>query len=132
MPDYTPVNNVDTITLTTSAVVTGGQLLDATGNNTCGPSGGALRPIGVALHDAPSGGRVTLAVLPGAVHEVTIFNAVTIAAGAPVIPHVAAANGTVDTGTLATVAAAGVLIGVCLVGGTGNAGGTVKARFIGI
>jgi carbonic anhydrase/acetyltransferase-like protein (isoleucine patch superfamily) len=133
MPDYTPVNNASaqTFTSTASAAITGGQVLDATGNNTVGPSAGALHPVGVALHDAPSGGRVSVAMISSVIHECVIKNTVVIAAGAPIIPASAAA-GQIDTGTLATVAAAGTLIGVCLSGGTGNAGGTVKARFIGI
>jgi len=49
-------------------------------------------------------------------------------AGAPII---AGTTGFVNTGTLATVAAAGTLIGICIRGGTGD-GSTVKARFIGV
>jgi hypothetical protein len=71
-------------------------------------------------------------MLPNVIHEVAIANTVVIAAGAPIIPNVAAGSGQVATGALATVAGAGLLIGVCLIGGTGNAGGTVKARFIGV
>jgi len=131
MSDYTPVNTDKPWTSTASAAITGGQIVEATGNGTVGPSAGTLRPVGVAEHDAPSGGRVTVWPLPGNIHEVPIKNTIVIAAGAPIVAAAASA-GNVDTGTLATVAAAGTLIGVCLVGGTGNAGGTVKARFIGI
>ncbi len=130
MPDYTPVNNAETITLTTSAVVAGGQLLTASGNNTVAPSTTGDHPVGVALHDAPSGGRVTLALISSVVHEIAIQNTIVLAANSPVIAGTA---GTVALGsTLAAAAAAGTLIGICTVGGTGNAGGTVKARFIGI
>jgi hypothetical protein len=129
MPDYTPVNNPETITLTTAAVVTGGQLVTVTSAGTVQPSTTGEHSIGVALHDAPSGGRVAIAMLSSVVHEVAIQNTIVIASGAPIIAGTA---GTVNTGTLATVAAAGTLLGICSVGGTGNAGLTVKARFIGV
>jgi len=131
MADYTPVNQDKPFTQTASATITGGQLLDSTGNGTVGPSAGTLRPIGVAEHDAVSGGRVTVWPMPGNVHELVIKNTVVIAAGNPIIAASGSA-GNVDTGTLATVAAAGTLIGICIQGGTGNAGGTVKARFVGV
>jgi hypothetical protein len=130
--DYTPVNaDAGPFTATASATIAGGQLLDATGDGTVGPAAGTLHPVGVAAHDAPSGGRVSVFPLLGYVHEVAIKNTVAIAAGAPIVAAASAA-GKVDTGTLATVAAAGTLIGVCVKGGTGNAGGTVLARFVGI
>jgi hypothetical protein len=125
MPDYTPVNNVDSITLTASAAVTGGTVMVSTGINTCGPAAGqTVKAIGVALHDAPSGGRVALAVLPGAIHEVAVNGVAVVAAGAALVPDAA---GTVSGGTLATLAAAGTLLGVALNGATGPA----KIRFIG-
>ena len=131
MADYTPVSSVNfaTFTSTASATITGGQLLTASGNNTVAPSTTGDHSVGVALHDAPSGGRVTVAMVSSVVHEVAIQNTIDIAAGAPIIAGTA---GSVNTGTLATVAGAGTLLGICLAGGTGNAGLTVKARFIGI
>ena len=127
MGDYTPVNNVDVITGTASATITGGQLLTASGNGTVAPSTTGDHSVGVALHDAPSGGRVSYALISSVIHEVTIQGVVAIAAGAPIIAGTA---GTINTGTLATVAAAGTLLGICIVGGTGGTG-SGKARFIG-
>lgn len=131
MGDYMPVNtDTAAFTQTASAAITGGQLLDNTGAGTVGPCAGAKHPVGVAAHDAPSGGRVTVYILGGQVHEVLIKTSSVLAAGAPVVPAASAA-GMVDTGTLATVAAAGTFIGITLTGGTGD-GTTVKARFIGV
>jgi Uncharacterized conserved protein (DUF2190) len=126
MPDYTPVNNVDSITLTASAAITGGQVLVSTGINTVAPSAGqTVKALGVALHDAPSGGRVTLAVLPGAVHEVPVQGVAVVASSTALVPDAA---GTVSAGaSLGAAAAAGTLLGIALNGATGPA----KIRFIG-
>lgn len=129
MADYTPVySDENAFTSTASAPITGGQLVTASGNGTVAPSTTGDHSIGVAEHDAPSGGRVTVYLLSGLVHEVTIQGVVAIAAGAPVIAGTA---GTINTGVLATVAGAGTLLGICLVGGTGGTG-SGKARFIGV
>jgi hypothetical protein len=125
MGDYTPVNNVDSVTFTATATITGGQLVTISGNNSVAPSTTGDRSVGVALHDAASGGRVTCAVLPGAIHELTIQGVVVIAAGNDIV---AGTTGTINKGTLATDAAAGTLLGICVSGGTGPA----KARFIGV
>jgi len=68
MADYTPITIPRGLvfTSTTSAVVTGGQLLTASGTGTVAPSTTGDHPVGVALHDAPSGGRVTICPLSGA------------------------------------------------------------------
>lgn len=131
MGDYTPVNSdMAAYTATAGAGITGGQLVTQTSTALqVTPSVAGDRSIGVAAHDAPSGGRVTVYILPGMIHEVLIKNTVVIAAGAPIIASSVA--GLVDTGTLATVAAAGTLLGIALKGGTGD-GTTVKARFIGL
>jgi hypothetical protein len=128
MPDYTPVNNVDTITMTAGAVITGGQLLSVSASNTVVPSTTGDHSVGVALSDCPSGGRVSMALISGAVHELAIQGAVAIAAGVPVIAGTA---GTINTAALATAAGAGTLLGICTVAGTGGVG-TGKARFIGV
>lgn len=66
---------------TTSAAVTGGQVLVITGSGTVGPSAGASASvIGVAAHDAASGARVTVYV--GGVQE--LVNTGGITAGAQV------------------------------------------------
>ena len=129
MGDYQPVKRDSPFTLTASATITGGQLLTASGAGTVAPSTTGDHSIGVAGFDTVSGQPVTIWPLSGANHEIVIQNTIVIAAGAPIIAGTA---GTVNTGTLATVAAAGTLLGICVTGGTGNAGGTVKARFVGI
>lgn len=130
MGDYTPVNNVDTFTMTTSAAVTGGQLVTASGAGTVAPSTTGDHSIGVALFDAPSGGRVTVAFIPVAVHETTVQGTTTITAGGPVS---AGTTGTVvaSTTSMATAAAAGLLLGIALTTATGGTG-TGKVRWIGV
>lgn len=62
MPDFTPIHKPgQAITLTASAAITGGQLLEVTGDNTVGPAAAAsLKVVGQAGHDAASGARVTV------------------------------------------------------------------------
>lgn len=70
------------VTFTTTAVVSGGQLLAVSGNRTVAPAGaGSSAWIGVAAFDAASGAKVT--VESGGVHELASTGA--IAAGANVI-----------------------------------------------
>jgi hypothetical protein len=97
------------------------------------PAGGTKRPIGVAAFDAISGQRVTVYLLPGMIHEVLVKSGVTIGLGAPVIPSTSSAPqlGQADTGVLATVAAAGTLIGIALKASAAGDGTSVKVRFIG-
>ena len=61
MADYTPKYlHADQISSTASAAVTGGQTLMVSGSGTVAPAAadsGAV--VGVAAHDAPSGGRVS-------------------------------------------------------------------------
>jgi len=129
MGDYTPPNSDSgPISLTASATITGGQLVTVSGAQTVAPSTTGDHSIGVAAFDAVNGGRVAVWPLDGYQHEVLIQNAAVIAAGAPII---AGTTGFVNTGALATVAAAGTLLGICVKGGTGD-GTTVKARFIGV
>jgi len=129
MGDYSPVNAMGKVPhrKTASATITGGQLLTASGNNTVAPSTAGDRSIGVAAKDAVNGEPVPVWPITGVEHEVTITGAVVIAANNPII---AAASGQVNTGTLATVAAAGTLLGVCTRGGTGGSA-TPTARFVG-
>jgi hypothetical protein len=125
MADYTPVYSGGAVpfTLTTSAAVTGGQVLVASAAGTVGPSAGASAvAIGVAAHDAASGGKVTVWPLANVVHELTTTGTVTALDGVT-----SGTAGTVATGVVATVAAAGTLIGIALTTATtGN-----KVRFVG-
>jgi predicted RecA/RadA family phage recombinase len=50
------------LTLTASATITGGQIVAYTGNRTVGPAGAASMAVaGIALHNAASGEKVTVA-----------------------------------------------------------------------
>ena len=112
MADYTPVitGGAQPSTMTTSAPVTGGQVLIVTGSSTVGPAAAASGlVVGVAAHDAASGAQVTVWPLPGVTHETVTPTGIT--AGNALS---SAAAGTVDPGTLGTLAAAGTLIGVAL------------------
>ncbi|GAA3251643.1 capsid cement protein [Nonomuraea helvata] len=125
MADYLPVylNGVEPFTMTASAPVTGGQVLAASGVGTvaptAGPSGAA---IGIAQNDAPTGGLVTVWPLSGVVHEST--SPAGVAAGAALT---SSTSGGIDSGTLASIAAAGTHIGTALT----TAGAGAKARWIG-
>lgn len=127
MSDYTPVTSDQAaFTSTASAGISGGQVLQVSGNGTVAPcTANTQRAIGVAASDTPSGGRVTYYLLPGMIHEAVNNNAGTITAGAAIT---AGASAGVDTGTLATVAAAGTLIGIALTTATTGS----KVRFLGV
>ncbi|WP_101791023.1 capsid cement protein [Nonomuraea indica] len=97
MSDYLPIfTPAETATFTTSAAVTGGQLLAVSGNGTVAPAAaGSASWIGVASGDATSGARVTV-FCRGTVHESTASGAIT--AGAQLATGAA--------GTVASLAAA--------------------------
>lgn len=127
MADYSPVFSGGAIpfTSTTSATVTGGQVLIASGAGTVGPATAAAATcVGVAAHDAASGAIVTVWPLTNVVHEITVVAAATVTAADGVIAGTA---GTVNTGVIATQAAAGALIGIALTTATAPN----KVRFIG-
>ena len=125
MGDYTLVNSDKMWTSTASAAITGGQLLQVSGAGTVAPTtANTQRAIAVAGSDAPNGGRVNVWPIPGNIHESTNNNAGTITAGAAIT---AGGSAGVDTGALATVAAAGTLIGIALT----TAATATKVRWIG-
>lgn len=112
MSDYSPVFTAGAVPFTSvaSATITGGQVLYVSGTGTVAPTAGANgAAIGVAAHDAASGARVTVWPLPGVVHETTSPAGVT--AGAALA---SSTSGGVDSGTLATLAAAGTFLGIAL------------------
>jgi hypothetical protein len=119
MPDYTPVNEPDRISLTASAAITGGQLLSVSGVNTVAPAASAGCVIGVAAYDAASGTRVTV-LERDMVHQTTTTNGVT--AGDVLI---AGTGGVVETAS--TSASAAAVIGVAL----NTAAALAKARWKG-
>lgn len=125
MADYTPIHSGGAIpfTSTTSGVVTGGQLVAASGNFTVAAAGAASTAVvGVAAHDAPSGGKVTVWPITNVTHEITSTG--TIAAGDAIV---SGAAGVAAQAAVATAAAAGTLIGKAFAAATGGA----VVRFIG-
>jgi hypothetical protein len=89
----------DRYTSTTSATVTGGQLLYISGDNTVAPTTAATAAwIGVAMADAASGAPVS--VYTEGIHELAASGA--IAAGDLVIPAAAGAVATIGSVTATT------------------------------
>lgn len=89
MAEYTVVfpTGAAPITLQASATITGGRLVEVTGNLTVGPAGAAsTKVVGVAAFDAASGAKVDVWPLAGVVHETTASGAINagdnLAAGA--------------------------------------------------
>jgi hypothetical protein len=107
MSQYTPVYfEADKLCDTTSAAVTGGQLLYVSGDNTVAPTTAATSAwIGVAASDAASGTRVTY--YTEGVHDLAASGS--IAAGDNVIP---AASGAVATQGTPSAANATQVVGV--------------------
>ena len=130
MTDYTPAKSggAAPFTSTASGTVYGGRLVTANGDGTVALSTTGNHAVGVAGHDAVSGASVTVYPLANVTHQTQIENGETVAAGGPVI---AGATGYVKSGTLATVAAAGTLLGIILSGGTGSDATPVYATWIG-
>lgn len=124
MADYTPVfsGGAQPFTATTSAAVTGGRVLEVSGNNTVAHAGAASTvAVGVAAHDAASGAKVSVWPLDNVVHELSASGAITAAAGI-----VTAAAGEVATAVVGTAAAAGTLIGIAATTAASN-----KVRVVG-
>jgi hypothetical protein len=128
--DYVPVYiDGDEISLTATAAITAGQLLEVTGIGTVGPASAAsLKVVGVAAADTASGNRVMIFSRgQGSIHEV--INSGGVTAGDQLI---AAAGGKVATlapaaaATLGDVNNARAVIGVAL----GTAADALKVRFL--
>lgn len=113
MGDYIPVYaDNDQFTRTASAAITGGQLVEVTGNGTVGPAGAAsTKVIGVAAHDAASGAKVSV-YCRDTLHETTVGTSGDMLAGDQVKAGAA--------GTIVKDASPAVLvtIGVCTTGAT--------------
>jgi hypothetical protein len=126
MADYAPVysGGAEPFTATTSGAVTGGKVLAQSGEGTVAHAGAdSTQFVGVAAHDAPSGGRVTVWPIVNVIHELTASGA--IAAGAGVQT---AAAGDVKTAVTSTAAAAAgaLLVGIALGAAANN-----KVRVLG-
>lgn len=107
MADYTPVfaNGTAPWTLQASATVTGGRLVEVTGNGTVGPAGAAsVKVLGVAATDAATGAKVQVWPLAGLTHKVLGTGA--IAAGDNLAAGAAGVVAAIGAGTF------GQLIGV--------------------
>lgn len=107
MSSYTPVYSPgDAISLTASATITGGQLVEVTGSGTVGPAGAnSTKVVGIAAFDAVSGQRVS-------VHTGKIVQEA-VASGAITAGDLVAAAAAGQVATNATPAA-GVQIGIAL------------------
>lgn len=94
MADYLPkFKPGQAVTFTASADVTGGRLVEITGNRSVGPAGAdSAKVAGVAAQDTKAGESVTVYTRAGGVHGLVASGAV--AAGAKVS---AAATGKVQT-----------------------------------
>lgn len=99
MSDFTPIHKPgQAITLTASVAVTGGQLLEVTGDLSVGPAAAnSVKVVGQAGHDAAAGQRVTVHA-PGS----TVTEAETSAAVAAGASVKAAAAGKVTTFVVGT------------------------------
>lgn len=130
MTDYSPVYVPGTEwSATTNATVTGGQLLEVSGNGTVGVAGASsAKVVGVAAFDAANGARVTVFPLR-MVHRVTATGSIT--AGDQLV---AAANGQVSSlaaaaGATATdINNARAVIGVALTTATDGTKVTFQGR----
>ncbi|HET6154353.1 MAG TPA: capsid cement protein [Marmoricola sp.] len=79
MADYTIVDPQGPISTTASAAVTGGQLVEVSGDNTVGPAGaGSIKVVGQALHDAAITAPVTV-YARGPIREATVSGAGVVA-----------------------------------------------------
>ena len=98
MGDYLPrFGGGQPVPMTTSAPVTGGQLVYISGNNTVAPTSGASTlAFGVAAMDDAVGGNV-ITVWRGGIHQLTASGA--IAAGAAIIPAASGAVATIASDT---------------------------------
>jgi len=131
MPDYTPINiDNSAVTLTAGAVVSGGRVVKvgATDDSVIHTVLTTDRPIGVAAHDAPSGGRVTVYLLPGFLHELLMEPGAVITAGLGV--QCSTTPGFVTSLVFSTSNYNAGLIGVCI-RSTVTATGT-KVRVLGL
>lgn len=114
MSDYTPVAPDGRYSYVCSANVTGGQLVENTGNGTIGPAGAtSAKVVGIAAQDQVSGGQVFVHPIKRALHE-TIAGTGGLTAGQPVK---AGASGTVVLYVVGTDPITSYL-GTCTVGAT--------------
>jgi hypothetical protein len=131
MGDYTPLYTANLLphTSTASAAITGGQLLEVTGAGTVGPAtASSVKVVGVAAHDTPSGGRVTVHPIASVIHEfvagsggVTAGQPVRVGAASNAVLPVSAGTTGTQVGVALNSAAGAALVQVL---GTAAAGGS--------
>lgn len=122
MADYTPefTGGTAPITLKASASVTGGKLVEVSGNGTVANAGAAsTKVVGVAAWDAANGAIVDVWPLPGLVHNIVATGAVN--AGDGLAAGAAGVVAAIGAGTFQQ------LIGVALAA----AADTANCRFMG-
>lgn len=102
MADYTPIfaGGQLPFTATTSATVTGGQMVAVSATGTVAPAAaGSAAVVGVAAHDAASGAPLTVHPLVGVVHELVAGTGGVTAGDNVVVGAAANAVLPIDTGT---------------------------------
>jgi hypothetical protein len=125
MAEYTPVytGGVRPFSRTASAAVIGGRLVETTTAGSVGPAAaGSVKVEGVAAFDAAIGARVSVWPINNVTHEIDSSGTIAVGDGVQ-----SGAAGVITTGVIATLAAAGSLIGEAISAATGGA----KGRFIG-
>lgn len=116
MSDYVPIAGGSAFTYTASAAITGGQVVEATGNGTVGPAGSqSTKVVGVAGYDAASGALLTV-YDRDMVHRTNASAAGAVTAGQSLR---AGASGTVEP-FVNTTDKADMLIGQAIVGAAAN------------
>jgi hypothetical protein len=114
MSDYVPVTDCGPYSYTASATITGGQLLELTGDNAVQPAAvTSAKVVGVAAFDAVSGAKVTTYGIDK-LHETPVASGQSLTAGNPVK---AGASGTVQEYVVGTDPINSFL-GVCVQGAT--------------
>jgi hypothetical protein len=126
MAEYAPVHDAGAKpgTKIASAAVTGGRLVEQTTAGRCAhAAAGSTKVIGVAAFDAAINVPVTIWPISNLIHEIESAGAINVGDGIQ-----AAASGLIATGAVATLAAAGTLLGIA---DSAAAGAGTKTRFTG-
>lgn len=126
MPEYTSLHKPGhALTLVASAAITGGQVLEVTGDDTVGPAAaGSLKVVGRAGHDAAIGQNVTVHG-PGRPVDTAVVVGATVVAGDRLK---AAASGAGVTKYVDGTDAVTLVMGLALNGGAAGATVTYQAR----
>lgn len=128
MSDYLPVTEAAAVTMTAGANLTGGLLVKTVADDQVVHTNSIVNDWawGISAHDAPLGGRVSVFVMAGAVHELPVEAGVTLAAGDGVC--CSTTPGRLNKVVMSTSAS---VLGIVVRGTTGTVAGA-KARVIGV